>query len=127
MNKPHLVESTPLPVEHKLQAHTTEVTPALLDTNLSIRNKEGPQAPSKRNPDNPNLHSPGQPPPKNSPPCPKSPPQPCKPGRGQRKQPLPLKGRNPNETNLLTKTDPKETQGRPMTPTTKDQEQARLT
>ena len=118
MNRPHLVENTPPLVERKPQAHPIKAMPVPLDTNPSIRNKEGPQAPSKRNPDNPNLHSPGQPPPKNSPLCPKSPPQPCKPGRGRRKRPLLLKGRNPNETNLLTKTNLKETQGRPTTLTT---------
>jgi hypothetical protein len=118
----------PLLVEHKPQVHPIEATPAPLDTNPSIHNKEEPLAPSKKHSYHPNPHSPGQPPPKNYLLCPKSPPQPCKRGRRRHKWPLPLKERNPNGINLLIKTNLKEeTQDHLTTLTGKDREQAHLT
>jgi hypothetical protein len=129
MNKPHSAENTPLLVERKPQAHTIEATLVRLDTNLSTPNRKGPLAPSEKRFYHPNPHSPGQPPLKNYPPCPRSPPQPWKRGRGWCKLPqLPLKERNPNRINLLTKTNLKEeTQDDLMTLTGKDQELAHLT
>jgi hypothetical protein len=129
MNKPHPAENMPLLVEHKAQVHIIEAMLVRLDTNLSTRNKEGPLALSEKHSYHPTPHSPGQPPLKNYPPCPRLPLAPCRQGRRRRKPPQPpLKERNPNGINPLTKTNLKEeTQDHLTTLTGKDQEPAHLT
>jgi hypothetical protein len=128
MNKLHPVEDTPLPVEHRPQAHPIEATLVRLDTNPSTHNEEGPLVLSRKHFYHPTPHSPGQPPLRNYPLCPRLPPQPCKRGQRRHKLPLPLKEGNPNETNLLIRTNPKEeTQDHLTTLTGKDQELAHLT